>query len=203
MTTSAEKSKESDTKKSDALIDVVDDAYENVEGDTTKVGDLMDAISSRGFGPLLLAPSLISISPLGGIPGVSIVTGSLIVLIAVQMLFRSDHPWIPKRLEEFSIPTDRVKKSIEKYRPWLTWGNRWVHQRLKILSVGAMHYVLATLMILLGLSYFPLALVPFGVFLPALANTLLSLGITARDGALIIAGMSVSIASFTVLIWTA
>ncbi|TWT59156.1 Exopolysaccharide synthesis, ExoD [Thalassoglobus neptunius] len=64
-----------------------------------------------------------------------------------------------------------------------------------------MHYVLATLMILLGLSYFPLALVPFGVFFPALANTLLSLGITARDGALIIAGMSVSIASFVFLLW--
>ncbi|TWT59157.1 Exopolysaccharide synthesis, ExoD [Thalassoglobus neptunius] len=121
MTASAE---QSNSKKSDALIDVVDDAYEQVDGDSTKVGDLMDAISNRGFGPLILAPSLISLSPLGGIPGVSIVTGSIIVLVAVQMLFRSDHPWIPKRLEEFSVPTDRVKKSIEKYRPWMTSGNR-------------------------------------------------------------------------------
>ena len=51
------------------------------------IGDLIDALGSRSFGPLLLVPSLILITPLSGIPGGPTIGAIVIVLVATQLLF--------------------------------------------------------------------------------------------------------------------
>ena len=178
-----------ETEQSHQLNEVVDDAVEHAEGEQVRIGQLLDTIQSRGYGPLLLIPSLISISPLGAIPGMSMVTGSLIILIASQMIFRPGHPWIPHRLEEFRFPKQRLEGMQKKASPWLKWLDTWIHERWTFLSVGPMHYVLAALMILTSVTYFPLAFVPLGVMIPGLTNTLLSVGITTRDGGVICVGL--------------
>ena len=183
-------------------MEVVDSMEEAANGDTVTVGEVLDAVSNRGFGPLLLIPALISLSPLGGIPGMSIVTGTLIFVIAGQMLFRSDHPWVPKRLEQVSFAKKKLDGSIDRSRGWVKWADRFIGPRLTVLTTGPMHYVLAVVMMGLSITYFPLALVPFGVFLPSLANTLLAAGITVRDGVLVSLGLAASAAAGYALIAT-
>lgn len=175
-----------------SLQQVVAQAKDHLQGDRVSIGELLDSVQNRGYGPLLLIPSLISISPFGGIPGVSIVTGTVISLISIQMLLWSGHPWIPQKLEEFTIERSRFESGLKKSKPWIKWIDRWLTQRWTVLTTGPMHYVLAVLMILLSLSYYPLALIPLGVFLPGVANTLFALGITARDGLLIVFGLIVT-----------
>jgi hypothetical protein len=48
---------------------------------------------------------------------------------------------------------------------------------------------------------YPLALVPWGVTLPALALTILSAGLTMRDGYVLAAGYAVTIISALSAIW--
>lgn len=185
-----------------SLQQVVAQAKDHLQGDRVSIGELLDSVQNRGYGPLLLIPSLISISPLGGIPGVSIVTGTVITLISIQMLLWSGHPWIPQKLEEFTIERSRFESGLKKSKPWIQWIDRWLTQRWTVLTTGPMHYVLAVLMILLSLSYYPLALIPLGVFLPGVANTLFALGITARDGLLIVFGFIVTAgAAYSVMIF--
>jgi len=191
----ATKDSSSGSKDGSDLEYIVDEVQDGVSGETVSVGEILDTIDNRGFGPLLLIPALISISPIGGIPGMSLITGLLIFLIAFQMIFRGDHPWIPSRLEKFEFSREKFQNGIERAKPWVRWTDRWVSERLTLFSTGPMHYVLASIMLLLSLSYIPLALVPMGVFLPGLANTFFAIGITVRDGLIVIFGLVASAAA--------
>ncbi|QGJ71335.1 Polysaccharide synthesis protein exod [Planctomycetales bacterium 10988] len=205
-TTATQAEQEKDTRQSDQeatnngnenLEGLANEIKEKANGDETTVGELLEMIDGRGFGPLILLPAFISASPIGAIPGMSIVTGLLIIIIAVQMLFRSGHPWVPQRLKEFSFSKDRLEYGIEKTLPYIRFVDKYVYERWTFLVVGPMHYVVALLLIAISFTYFPLALVPFGVLLPGLANTLLAVAITVRDGLVLTLGLLVgSIGSY-------
>ena len=51
-----------------------------------------------------------------------------------------------------------------------------------------MIFPIAVACILLAISFYPLAIVPFGVLAPGVAVTMFALGITARDGLLVLLG---------------
>ncbi|GAB5406822.1 MAG: exopolysaccharide biosynthesis protein [Aureliella sp.] len=186
----------SDTSQADDLQSVLEESKSAVEGDKVSVGEIMDSVSKRGFGPLLLIPALISVSPIGAIPGMSIVTGSLIALIAIHMLLGKEHPWIPKRLEEFEFSKDKYEGGIEKMMPWAKWASRWVAERWTVMLDKPVYYATPVVMLLLSLTYYPLALVPMGVFLPGLANTMFAIGLTVRDGAMIVFGHICTVGTF-------
>jgi hypothetical protein len=59
-----------------------------------------------------------------------------------------------------------------------------------------MQVVISLIAIILSLTFFPLGMVPFGVLAPALIVLILGLGITARDGVLILIGLSLSLGVF-------
>ena len=60
------------------------------------IADLMNVIGERSFGPLLLVPSLIAVSPVGAIPGLPAITSVIVVIFAVQMLLAQKHVWLPR-----------------------------------------------------------------------------------------------------------
>lgn len=103
-----------------SLTGVMDRFVENTEGETVSVGELLDALHTRSYGPLLLAPSFVALSPVGAIPGASIITGSLIILIAAQMFF-TPHPWLPSRLLDIEFDRDRLEQGISRTRPYVKW----------------------------------------------------------------------------------
>src|SRR5690242_8426702 len=55
------------------------------------VAELMDAIGQRSFGPLLLVPALIALSPVGAIPGLPAVTSAIIIILTIQILTGHKH----------------------------------------------------------------------------------------------------------------
>ncbi len=194
----------SDDRKStpNSLSALLDHFVEATDGQSqVAIGDLMDSLSSRSHGPMLLFPAVIAISPLGMIPGMSVVTGTLIILIAAQMMVFSSRPWIPQRLARFEFSRDKLKSGVEKTQRWVRWFEKVIRPRLEFLASGGMVYPIAIMSILLALSFYPLAVVPFGVFAPGLAITLFGLGLTARDGVLVLVGFGLTgVAAY--IIWT-
>jgi hypothetical protein len=171
------------------LSELLDHLVEATDGQTKIViSDLLDSLDSRSHGPMLLFPAIIAISPIGMIPGMSVVTGTLIILIAVQMMFFSSRPWIPKRLANFEFSREKLTSGVAKTQPWVKWFEKVIHARWEFLTQGIMIYPIAVLSILLAVSFYPLALVPLGVLAPGFAVTLFALGLTARDGFLVILG---------------
>ncbi|MFK7769058.1 MAG: exopolysaccharide biosynthesis protein [Mariniblastus sp.] len=185
----------------DSLSGLLDHFVESTEGqDCVKIQELLESLNSRSHGPMLLFPAIIAISPIGMIPGMSIVTGTLILLIATQMMLFSRRPWIPKRLEEFQFSREKLQNGVAKSKPWVKWFEKAVHHRLDFLATGIVIYPVAIICVLLALSFYPLAFVPFGVFIPGFAVTMFALGLTARDGLLVAFGLVLT-ATVAATIW--
>lgn len=146
------------------------------------VGDLMDAIGERSFGPLLLVPSLIAVSPVGAIPFLPAVTSAVIVLIAAQILLRHEHFWIPGWLSRRSMDARTMEQGLEKFRPVARFIDHLLRPRLPWLTGGPFFYVIALMCLLIGVVTPVLEIVPLGGIPPNAAVVAFSLAITARDG---------------------
>ena len=146
------------------------------------VGDLMDAIGERSFGPLLLVPSLIAVSPVGAIPFLPAVTSAVIVLIAAQILLRHEHFWIPGWLSRRSMDARKMEQGLEKFRWVARFIDHLLWPRWCWLTGGVFFYVIAAMCLLIGLVTPVLEIVPLAGIPPNAAVVAFSLAITARDG---------------------
>jgi len=178
------------------LQDILDQLEGGTDGDEVTVDELLHAFSTRSFGPLLLVPSLIALGPTGAIPGMSIVMGSVILLVAGQMLISNDRPWLPSGIRNFSFARAKLVGAIETARPYVRRVERFIKPRLRTLSEGAASYLVPIACILLALTMIPLAALPFAVAIPATALTCLSVGLMLKDGLLILTGYAVAAAAF-------
>lgn len=185
----------------DGLVDILQQMKENTGGDEVTLEETLDSLNSRSFGPLLLVPAIMAVSPIGAIPGMSIVTGCVLMLIAVQMIFSSGRPWLPQRLLDFSFSRDTLTKGIDKTLPWAKWLAGFTDSRLQTITHSPFHYVIAAIIAFLALLFIPLAFLPFAVAIPGTAIALFALGMTVRDGVLVILGFVVSCAAIGVAIY--
>ncbi len=165
------------------------------------VADLMDMIGERSFGPLLLVPSLIAVSPVGAIPGLPAFTSVAIVLIAGQILLRHEHFWIPGWLARRSVEAHRMEQGLEKIRPVARMIDHLLMPRLTWLTTGAGFYAIALMCLLIGLVTPILELIPLGGIPPNAAVVAFSLAITARDGLWALLAFLFSGASIALLAW--
>jgi len=172
-----------------SLSGLLDHFLETTKGQNkVAVSDLLNSLSSRSHGPMLLFPAIIAISPIGMIPGMSVATGTLIIVIAGQMMFFSSRPWIPKRIAELEFSQQKLKSGVNKTLRWVKWFEKVVRPRFEFLASGVMIYPIALISMMLAASFYPLAFVPLGVLAPGFAITVFALGLTARDGLLVIFG---------------
>lgn len=194
-------SSESDQTELNSLEDVIDHWAETAResGESVSLRDLMKALDRSTFGPLLLIPSLISVSPVGAIPGMSILTASLIILIAGQAFLRN-YVWLPSRLLDFSFDAERLHQGAEKARPWVRRVERFVYPRLDFMVDAPLFQVSAVAAVALALSFYPLALIPMGVFVPSAAIAAIAIGWTVRDGVMVSLGLATGCGSFALLI---
>jgi hypothetical protein len=174
------------------LTDVADRIHDAADGETVSVRDMMDEIGQRAFGPLLLVFALIGLSPVGSIPGASVVVGSLIILIASQLLMRRKTPWIPSRLLRIDVGSDKVRSGIGRIRPFLARVDRLIRPRWQAVVRPPWFYAVPVACIALAALMYPLALVPWGVLPPVMAIAVLSLGLSAHDGLLTALGLASS-----------
>ncbi len=171
--------------------------------DEVSLAQIMQAVGTRAYGPLLLVPGLVALAPTGAVPGMSIVTGTIIFVVAIQLLFGRNEPWIPKRALEFSFSRDTLLSAMERGRPYARRIDDFLKPSLTQVTDFPATRIIAIVAIALALSMFPLALVPFAVAIPSSAIVLFALGLTARDGRLIIAGFILAGLALALILYTA
>ncbi|QPG06812.1 exopolysaccharide biosynthesis protein [Salinimonas marina] len=173
---------------SSTIMDLLDKLVEDTQ-ETVTVEDVVSSFEERGFGPLLLIPSLLVILPTGAIPGVPSICGITLFMVCIQLAAGRDHPWLPKALRERSISHDKLEKATEKSRPYICKIENLFTSRFTVISNKAMRTFIAALSAIVALSMIPLEVMPFAASLPALALTLTAVGITYRDGVVIAIGL--------------
>lgn len=150
------------------------------------VADLVDAIGPRSYGPFLIVPALIEISPLGGVPGIPTALAAVVVLFALQMLGGRKRMWMPGWLARRGVAAQKMKRLVAGARPMAARMDRWFHGRLRWLTSGLGMRLAALACIALACMVPPLELFPFASSAPMAAIALIGLALLVRDGALMV-----------------
>jgi hypothetical protein len=177
-----------------SVLDQIETAMDG--SNSVDLKTVVEAFGNRSFGPIMVLCGLCMMTPLGAIPGIPPAFGVIVIVFALQLLFRRKTPWMPEVLRRVKIPSDKLSKVQAKLRPILAKIDGIIRQRLQWAATGPMQVLISIVAIILSLSFFPLGMVPFGVVAPAAIVLLLGLGITARDGVLILLGLSLSLGVF-------
>jgi len=175
------------------LTDILETLDRQVEDDTITLQDIVDTFNARGFGPVVLLPALIALLPTGGVPGVPSACGIFIALLAIQLVFGRQSPWLPKKLGERGVSHERWHQITQRAKPWTLRIDRLLEPRLGWLTGNLVQRLLALLMVVLGLGMMPLELLPFAAAIPALAIVIMALGLTAGDGLMMLIGLGITL----------
>jgi hypothetical protein len=164
------------------------------------VADLMTAIGERSFGPLILVPSLIALSPVGAIPGLPAITSVIIMIFAVQMLLGHTHVWLPQWLKARTMDGAKLEKGLTAFRPVARFVDHLLRPRLTVLTQGPFYYVIAVMILAVAVITPVLEIIPLGGIPPNAALVAFALAITAKDGLWALLAMGFTIAT---VVWLA
>ncbi|MEX1108669.1 MAG: exopolysaccharide biosynthesis protein [Dongiaceae bacterium] len=185
------------------VTDVLTRLAKECTDERVSLGDIVTELESRSHGMLMLVlslPSMIPITP----PGVGVIFGVPIAFVAVQLILRRRHVWLPGFLRRRSMACEDFQRIIERALPHVARIERLLKPRLTILteSIGECLIGVAVLVLALLLALpLPLTNIPLG-----LAIALLSLGLIQRDGLVVLIGSILAIATGIFIVgfgWTA
>lgn len=168
--------------------------------DKIELRELVAALGEASFGPLLLLPAVIIVSPLSGIPGLPTLGGITIVLISGQMVFGRHHLWLPEWLLARKIGRARFDRALD----WLQRPARFVdgitRPRIEALVEPPFSIVPEIICMLCGLMMPFLEFVPFSSTILATAVTFFAVALIVRDGLLTLIGIVVFAAAAAMVI---
>lgn len=175
-----------------------------IDTPTITLRRLLELIGEQGLlilCALLAMPFLLPVS----IPGVSGVFGPAIILIAAGIT-ANRMPWIPRRLAHKEFNSEKLKGTLKRGLRTVMRVERVVRPRLRGITAPGLPARLNGMAIIFAaiLMMAPFGLVPFTNTLPSFAILLLSVGMSQRDGLVVLGGylfIFATLVYFGVLIW--
>jgi hypothetical protein len=173
------------------------------EGERVTFREILLGLEHRAFGFTLLIFALPCCLPMP--PGIPTVCGVAIVIIALNLIAARKRLWLPSAIADKSVSRADLRRTVERLAPYLERLERICKPRLGIVTdpvgkvlIGLVIFALGVLMIL------P---IPFlGNMPPGFAASVIAIGMTERDGLVVLIGALVSavaIAVASVATWAA
>ncbi|MGI1663123.1 exopolysaccharide biosynthesis protein [Palleronia sp. KMU-117] len=175
------------------LVGVIEHVATLAHNPTVSVREIVEGFGATSFVPALLVPALIVVSPLSGIPLLSTVCGTIIAIIAIQMIvpFRS-HLWLPEFLMRRRITSARLVAGLRRLEGPAAWIDARADRRLQFLVVPPLALLPQIACVLCGALMPFLELVPFSSSILATAVVFFCLSLLARDGLFALAGLLIA-----------
>ncbi|MGC9419368.1 MAG: exopolysaccharide biosynthesis protein [Rhodovulum sp.] len=157
--------------------------------DRVSVADVVEAMGSRGFGPLLMMLSAFLILPVGMVPGMPAAVAVFLILIGGRMMTGETTLWIPARLGRVTFSGHLLAVSVARAQPVALWLRPLVAPRLAILVDSlVMSRVVALILMVTGAVIFVAGFIPGLPFVLSLHVLVLGLALSTRDGLIALAG---------------
>jgi hypothetical protein len=148
----------------------------------TTLAWLLGELPRRSFGIMMLLLSVLAIAP-----GVAIVAGVLLVILACQVLAGRAAPYIPRFITNRQLPTRYLAPVLAGASAALRRIERVIHPRWNSMLVP-MRRVAAVAVVLLC-TLMVLAPIPFVSIIPALTVAVIALAYLEEDGLLLAMGL--------------
>jgi len=166
-----------------------DDSRERIS-----IGDLLAALGDRALAALLFVFAVPNVLPVP--PGTSTILGAPLVFLAAQLAFGLP-PWLPGVIAHRTMSRADFAALVQRISPWLARAERLLRPRAVVLVLPPMEYLVGLVCLLLAVVL--VLPIPLGNMLPALAVSLLALGILERDGLWVVAGLAAAAVSAVVV----
>ena len=171
------------------VLDAVDGAGDGEE--RVAVSEIVDEIGDSAFAPLMLVPALIMVSPATAMFGVATICGLGVALIALQMVIGRERLWLPGFVRNRSVSRRHLDTAVR----WLSRPARLVdsltRKRLGRLTTAPFDRLWALICMTAALMVPVFELVPMSATIIGAAITLFGLAMVAKDGLLVLFGITV------------
>lgn len=172
-------------------------AMDRLSGERPSLGELVEHLGDRAPAFLLLVLAVPAMVPTPGVPA-GFLFGTLLVLVAAQMALGHEAPSVPGWIGRRRVKRSLMQMVLGKTAPLI----ERIERRLKVRQAGLAHrtmlrpigVVVVAMGVLIALP------IPFGNTLPALSVMVLALGLLARDGLAVAAGLGLSVLAAAVSI---
>lgn len=165
-------------------------AFLTGDGQDVGVGDIVQALGPRSFGlgiMIFLIPICIPMPP-----GIPMIVGAILGVFAVQLIIGQDKLWLPHGLAQKRLQRSSLRKAFEFTERYLGWLFRLAKPRGLMITGSLGRRLSGVIFLILGfLLILPIPII--GNILPAIAGTVLALGLTDRDGLVFICGFIASL----------
>ena len=178
------------------VADILENLRKLAEGrGKVSVGAVVESFGRRSYGPFLLLPSMIGISPLGGVPGVPTFLALTIGLVALQIVIGNSYLWLPGIIKRREVSAEKLRRACDRMQGAARFLDRMFHRRLKRFTRDPMPRIAAAIVLALCCTVPPLELLPFAVALPMAVIGAFGLAILVRDGVLMLAAVAGALAA--------
>lgn len=168
----------------DTMEGIVDTVAKAGDGDRVAVSDVVEEIGDDAFGPLMLVPALVAVTPASGIPGLTATAGLMIVLVSAQLVMRRKALWLPAFLMDRSISRDKLATARDWLRKPARLLDKITSKRLSFLVRPPFDIFAATICMMCGMIMPFLEFIPFSGSFAAGAVALIALSFITEDGLL-------------------
>ncbi|MFN2288996.1 MAG: exopolysaccharide biosynthesis protein [Chromatocurvus sp.] len=170
------------------------------ERSVVTVGDILEAVGTRSFAPLLMLTGTLLVSPLSGIPLFPTTMAFVVLLVSVQMLVGRHHFWLPHWVLTRALQRQSLLRGLDWLQPPFTIIDRYLQPRFTYL-VGRSSQILIALLNLLIVVMMPvMELIPFSASLAGVALCAFGLALVALDGLMVLVGYVVIALMATTLV---
>lgn len=157
------------------------------------IGEMMDAIGRRTFGPVVLLVGLILVTPLSGVPGIPTLMGLLTLLTLGQVLLGRKRFWLPDWLVKRKVSHRKLLQGLKLLRPPARRIDRLIRPRLTVLVKGPGLYMMALGCMVIALVMPATEIVPFSSSIAGVALVFFGLTMISKDGLLALFAWGISL----------
>jgi hypothetical protein len=172
------------------------------EGERVTFREILTVLRHRAFGFTLLIFALPCCLPMP--PGIPTVCGVALVIIALNLIAARQRLWLPAAIADKSVARADLERVVNRAVPYLERLERVCKPRLAIVTEPVGKVLIGLVILVLG--FIMILPIPFlGNIPPGWAATFIAIGMTERDGLIVLIGMAVSVAAIalaSVATWT-
>jgi hypothetical protein len=183
---------EKPTRTSDLLLHLA----ERVDTPRVSIRYLVDALGERGLGVLIAVFALPNILP-SVVPFGNVLFGVMVMIFSVHLVFGVRHLVLPEFIGRRGMSTESFKAWAPRLARALSWFERLLKPSLPSVTHRGPERIIGVISVVLAIvCAIP---IPLAHNIPAVALTLIGLGLIERDGRAILAGIAIGIAGVVLL----
>jgi hypothetical protein len=175
----------------DTILVLLNDTLSSHKGERISLGEIVDKLKDKGLALLIAVLSFPVALPIPTPPGFTTLFGVPLCILTAQLIYRSEHPWLPMWLRNRTIKTETFRSFVDKSKPLFAKISRFLKPRHPSMLTESSERMVGVLAFLCSLS---VALpILFGNAVPSAAIFIMALGIMYRDGLSVIIGMIIAV----------